>query len=279
MRDARVASGTLTEALSAWGTLRVVRPLGGGNRGGAVLVHGTTPQSGSGAGLFVAKPTTRAADAVVWAARIQRHARDAGFEVPAYRRSRHGRFVEGGFTLEAYVEGRPSTMAERAAALRDLSAFHEITRGMRQRPGFAGSAALLRRSRGGDVDLRAMPADLVHLAREAWRPFASRPTVAVHGDLNADNVLATPAGRLALIDWDECRLDASVFDEAVWLGADRDARAWAGAASASGVEPDATAVQRAVLAWEVAACWTAEPEHAFRLAERLRGGDAAGESR
>lgn len=277
MRDAREVSDTLTEALAAWGALRVVRPLGGGNRGGAVLVHDTT-SSASGAALFVAKPTARAADAVAWAARLQRHARDAGFEVPAYRRSRHGRFVEVGFTLEAYVEGRPSTMAERAAALKDLSAFHEITRGMRQRPGFASSAALLRRSRGGDVDLGAMPADLAHLAREAWRPFASHPTVAVHGDLNADNVLTTPAGRLALIDWDECRLDAAVFDEAVWLGADRDARAWPGGASASGAEHDAAAVQRAVLAWEVAACWTAEPEHARRLAARLRGGDAAGES-
>jgi hypothetical protein len=272
-------SDTLTEALAAWGTLHIVRPLDGGNRGGAVLVHGTTSQAGGGAALFVAKPTTRAAEAVAWAARIQQHARDAGFEVPAYRRSRHGRFVEGGFTLEAYVEGRPSTMAERGAALPDLRAFHEATRGMRQRPGFAGSAALLRRSCGGDVDLRAMPADLVQLAREAWRPFAGRPSVAVHGDLNADNVLTTPRGRLALIDWDECRQDASVFDEAVWLGADRDARAWPGAASASGAEPDATAVQRAVLAWEVAACWTAEPAHAFRLAARLRESDAAGGSR
>lgn len=269
-------AGKLSEALGAWGGASVLHPLAGGHRSGAFLVRAATPESGSGTVLLVAKPTTRTAQAVAWAARIQQHARDAGFEVPAFRRSRYGRMVEGGFTLEAYVEGRPASPAERGAALADLNAFHETTRGMPQRPGFSSSAELLHRVLGGDVDLEAMPADLVRLCRDAWRPFAGQPAVAVHGDLNADSVLVTPSGRLALIDWDECRVDAPVFDQAVWLGVDRDAQAWPGAVSTSGREPDGAAVRRAVLAWEVATCWTAEPEHARRLAARLRQGHGAG---
>lgn len=40
---------------------------------------------------------------------------------------------------------------------------------------------------------------------------------AIHGDLNADNVLVDERGNIALLDWDECRADATCFDLMAWL--------------------------------------------------------------
>ena len=81
---------------------------------------------------------------------------------------------------------------------------------------------------------------------------------AVHGDLGAGNVLVTD-DHVALIDWDESRVDVPAFDYAhlppdvhVPIGGGRSATVTAG------------------VAWEAATCWAAEPEYARRRLDELR---------
>lgn len=287
------AAPAVAEALPAWGAFKVLRPLPGGNRGRAFLVARTTAGGGptEPAGeRFVAKTTGREPGAVAWAAAVAQRARSSGLAASGYLPTPDGRWVVGGVTLQPFLDGRPATVAERRAALALLRAFHAATAGTRQRPGFASSAALLRRRRGGDVDLDAMPEGLVRACRDAWRPFRDRRRTAIHGDLNADNVLRGTDGRIVLLDWDECRVDLPLFDEAAWMDeenrdeGDRDE----GDRSASGRgRPDAQTVcsggarrtlaadaaRRARIAWEVATCWTLEPQYARRLARALGWAD------
>jgi len=279
------AARTVAGALSAWGRFRIVRRLLGGNRASVFLVVRDSGAAGMGnddGARFVAKTTARRPEAVGWAAAVAERARGAGLAASGYLATPDGRWAVGGVTLQAFVAGRPATVVERRAALPRLRAFHDATVGMRQRPGFASSTALLRRRHGGDVDLDAMPEGLVRLCRNAWRPLQGRPRAAIHGDLNADNVLVDGHGRICLLDWDECRVDAALFDEAAWLDdANRSAAAEPPGPGPEARTTDAPAanderddVRRARLAWEVAACWTLEPLHARRVARALgwRGG-------
>jgi len=276
------AARAVAEVLPAWGELRVVRPLPGGNRASVFLVareHGDGFPPDETGGCFVAKTTTRTPEAVAWAAALARRAWRAGLAGSGYLPTRDGRWVVGGVTLQPFIDGRQATVAERRAALARLRSFHAATARLRQRPGFASSAALLRRRRGGDVDLDAMPGGLVRLCRNAWRPLRGWPRAAIHGDLNADNVLVDARGRIVLLDWDECRVDATCFDDMAWLdeenrsGATEPLRSHGEARPAGGsagmAEGERALVRRAFLAWEVAVCWALEPLHARTVARTL----------
>lgn len=264
----------IASALEAWGALRATRPLPASRRGSALLAAGSRPPYDAAEdSRFVAKATTRDPAAVAWANAVKQRARSSGLLAPPYLPAADGRLVVDGVTLQPYLAGRAATPVELRAAEPRLRAFHAATAGMRQRPGFAGSVALLHRRRGGDVDLDTMPVELVRLCRAAWRALRDLPRSGIHGDLNADNVLVTPAGEIALVDWDECRVDAPLFDVDAW----RDA-AGPGSGSTLDVLADrsdaparlgAAAAKRARLAFEVASCWTVEPAHARRLARAL----------
>jgi aminoglycoside phosphotransferase (APT) family kinase protein len=140
-----------------------------------------------------------------------------------------------------------------------LQVVHESTVGWPQRPGFASARTLLTRDRGGDVDLSAMPAAAVELVRTSWAPVLCETECVVHGDLGPGNVLLTQDS-VALIDWEEARVDVPAFDYAhlpddlvVPVAATRDTLATAG------------------VAWETATCWLVEPTYAQnRLAELQR---------
>ena len=208
---------------------------------------------------LVAKTTRRTPRSIAWLRRVHERARAVGFVVPTLLPSRQGQLIVEGITVEQWIEGVPASRVEREEATPLLQAFHEATRGWPQRPGFASSLALLRAWQGGDVNLASMPEDLVRLCRSSWRELASEPVSVVHGDLNPQNALRTPDGRLALIDWDEARVDVSILDE-VAFSAPRipiDEERWARGAWA-------------LKAWEVAVCWHTEPEYARRLAADLR---------
>jgi Ser/Thr protein kinase RdoA (MazF antagonist) len=199
---------------------------------------------------LVFKSTRRAAAAVLWLVNIQQIVRQSGFAVPELIESREGKFVEEGWTCETYVEGRPFTPDEVPAILPLVSQFHIATADLPQRPGFLSSRALLKEVSGGDVDLNAMPTDLVTRCRKAWRAVSERQEAVIHGDLNAGNLIRCPDGRTALLDWDECRRDLILFD----LGPLR--------------EGDAKE-RKARLAWEVACSWGVEPDYAKLCAAQL----------
>ena len=161
--------------------------------------------------------------------------------------------------LDGVAPKTPAEWREVAAALADL---HAATLGWPQRPGFAASTDLLNRTGGGDVDLAAMPEDVVGLLRSAWAPLVGLPMSVVHGDPHAGNLRLAQEGA-GLLDWDEARVDISILDFS-----DLPPHA---VPHIPELPPDRLRV--AGDAWEVATSWTLEPEYARRrlatLTERL----------
>jgi Ser/Thr protein kinase RdoA (MazF antagonist) len=183
-----------------------------------------------------------------------------GIGVPRTVSSDDGRRHVDGVLIYRFIDGRPPRDREdwqRAVAV--LAAVHEMTEGWPQRPGFASSRQLLTADRGGDVRLDAMPPEAVDAIRAAWRPVVTDTECVNHGDVGAGNILVTETG-IALLDWDESRVDVPWFDFA-FLPPD----------IAAHVPVDPAELGIAGVAWEAATGWIAEPDYAAkRLAELYR---------
>ena len=226
-----------------WGYDGPVVPLSQGRRN---TVFATTERSPP----LVFKSSRQSDEAVAWLVPVLRAAEAAGFVVPYPQRSTSGAYVTGGWTCEPFIEGSEARTEDLAGLEAGLGVFHQATGDIAQRPGFLSAVALLIKRRGGDVDLHAMPSQLVSLCRAAWQTIAARAQTVIHGDLCAANVLRTPNGAIALLDWDEARRDVADFDLIRVAAPDHD-------------------MQVAHLAWEVACSWTIEPEYARRSAGKL----------
>lgn len=238
----------VVSALLAWGGGEVIHQLHGGHRNLAFLVH----VKGH---LRVIKSTRRSKAALQWLTPVYEVAEQVGLVVPRLILSQRGTLIEQGWTLEIFLEGEPAQPKHLAELASLMRRFHELTASLPQRPGFGSSQQLLHQSKGGDVDLTAMPENLVDICRNHWRAFSDRPQAGVHGDLNLSNILVTADGKLALVDWDEARRDLTCFDELVLQ------RQQGKALSAAEV---------ALLdAWEVAVSWHVEPEYARQVSQRL----------
>lgn len=252
--DAAPAGGSLLERLArcdAWGPLEVVRAIPGGSRREAVLVEREGRR-------LVAKTTRRSEAALAWLTDVHSEAQHAGIVVPAFLPSQGGHLVESGITLESWIDGRPADAHGMARLRGKLRAFHDATRALPQRPGFTSTTALIDAAVGGDVDLTAMPDDVVRACRAAWERMGGTPRSVIHGDLQPANILETPDGGVALVDWDEARVDVSLLDEIALSLA-------LGARPRPGWEP----AELALRAWEVACSWRLEPVYARRLAAHL----------
>ncbi len=232
--------------IGRWGVAAELVALSGGHRNSAFRTLGLARD-------LVFKTTRRSEDAISWLVPVFALAERSGFIVPGPMKSAHGRYVEDGWTCEPFIEGEMLRAEDMRGLGPPIAEFHAATRHIPQRPGFASAAELVVGDVGGDVDLRVMPAEIVARCRAAWSRIEGRPACVVHGDLQPGNLLRCEAGQVALLDWDECRVDAALFDGMlVGLAADEAAR-------------------MAALAWEVASCWTLEPDYARRLAARLMG--------
>ncbi|WP_342076708.1 phosphotransferase [Yoonia sp. SS1-5] len=229
--------------MAEWGIAAERVPLGGGHRNIVYRTVGPEPN-------WVFKSTRRAPEALAWLTPVQDCARQSGFIVPPLKRSAAGRLVEQGWTCEPFVAGAHPGPDEMSTIADQVARFHALARDILQRPGFLSSQDLLRDEIGGDVDLTAMPNDAVIKCREAWGQLQGWPQTIVHGDLNSSNLLVTSDGRIAVLDWDECRRDLAVFD----IG------------QLAAISP---AEQRAIIAWEVACAWSVEPDYARRMLEKL----------
>lgn len=214
------------------------QPLTGGHRNIVWLCEGPT-------GAVVAKSTRRSEDQIRWLTPLHAAARAAGFQVPPLRPGPDGQLVQHGWTAEPLVTGRAATAADMRALAPQIHAFHRLCPQLPQRPGFASLRDLLTRTRSGDTDLSTLPTDVLTRLRTAWAAVAFGPTQAIHGDLGPGNVILTPTGP-CLIDWDEARIDMAFLD--LTCSADLPALMTA-----------------AHLAWEIASCWQAEPDHARHL--------------
>ncbi|MEM9426749.1 MAG: phosphotransferase [Pseudomonadota bacterium] len=163
--------------------------------------------------------------------------------------SERGHLSEAGWTAEPFLEGQ-SIDPERMAALAPIvTRFQRLSHTLPQRPGFVSAREFRHKTKGGDIDLGAMPDGVAAACRAAFAALDDR-TAIIHSDLTPSNILITPDGHIALIDWDEARRDHPAFDLAQ-LG--------------QMTEVDT----RTRLAWEVACCWKTEPERARALAAHL----------
>ncbi len=241
-----VISASERPPLDLWGVDAAIAPLIGGHRNLAFRTNGLNEE-------LVFKTTRRNEEAITWLGPVLSIAAQSGFVVPELMRSKSGQYVELGWTCERFVAGQPFQPVDLKRLAAPLARFQKASAGVAQRPGFLAARDLLHQDCGGDVDLGRMPSDIVSLCRAAWRGIEHLPVCLVHGDLHAGNMKLTADGGIALLDWDECRVDAGVFDMCqVGLG------------DAGGM------IGRAAMAWEIACSWDAEPNYARGLAARFR---------
>lgn len=239
--------------VGAWSGVEVVRRLAGGARNPVYLAR-------CGAEQLVVRVSGRPPAALTWELQLLDAVDAAGVVVPRSVPTDDGRPHDGGVLVQRFIDGAaPRDRRDWARVVTALEVLHEATAEWPQRPGFASAEELLHRSSGGDVRLDAMPPDAVELIRSSWRAvLIDERQCAIHGDLGGGNVLVTERS-VALIDWDEARVDSPAFDFAhlppdvpVPIGVDRDRLIAAG------------------VAWEAATCWIAEPEYAARRLAELR---------
>lgn len=187
---------------------------------------------------------------LAWETQLMQHLDRNGMAVPVPIPTVDGRLFVDGLTVMRFVEGEPpdtlSDWTRVAATLREL---HRLTQDWPQRPGWRSSTDLLHAETGTKVNLAEMPAEGVARCRAAWARVAGRPTSVVHGNpASPTNVMVT-ADRVALIDWDEARVDVSDLDLVLpHNAADFDAEAL-----------DITA--QAEAAWAAAVCWEDDFAH------------------
>jgi Ser/Thr protein kinase RdoA (MazF antagonist) len=237
-------------SIAPWAGVELRDPLTGGARNQIVLAE-------RGSERLVARHSERSVSALEWELDLLDFLDARGIEVPRLVPTDDGRRHVDGVVIYRFIDGRPpQDRAEWRRAVAVLTAVHDMTAGWPQRPEFASSRQLLTTDRGGDVRLDAMPPEAAEAVRAAWRPVITRAECVNHGDVGAGNILVTDAG-IALLDWDESRVDVPWFDFA-FLPADVEAD----------VPIDVETLRTAGVAWEAATGWMAEPDYAAkRLAE------------
>lgn len=225
------------ETLGQWGEDVVrVEPLAGGvaNDVWSVRING---------GLAVARLGSRSDADLAWETDLLQHLDREGMTVPVPIPTMDGRLFADGLVVMTYLEGGPpETKADWRRVADILRQLHRLTRGWPQRPGWRSSTDLLHTEIGTKIDLTAIPPEGIARCRVAWARLIGEQTCVVHGDPNAGNVRMT-ADRIALIDWDEARVDVPDLDLVL-------------PGNAAGLGSDAHEVAtQASAAWEAAVCW------------------------
>ena len=230
-----------------WPEVRPGGPLSGGYRN--TLLSATLRGE-----RIVARRTRRANGALAWEIDRLTDLAATGFIVPRLIPAIDGYLFHDGVCVLSWLDGDPPASDDDWRAVAStLQRLHSVTTSWPQRPGFAGTRELLGVTKGGDIDLTAMPEVGVLRRRAAWRAIASEPRSVAHSDPGAQNLRLTRAG-VGLLDWDEARVDASVLDLAE------------NPLAAALVLPRSrlAAVQTATTAWEAANGWLIEPDYAQR---------------
>lgn len=228
----------MTGELSGFGPVSLLRPLQGGHRNTVWLaeLHGRT---------VVAKSTRRTEAQIAWLDPVQASARKAGFGVPDMIRAQDGRRVVNGWMLDSFVEGVLLPLKDLPSLASQIAKFHAGASGLTQRPGFCSLLDLVEQDKSGDIDLTALPPQVLPQLRTAWAKQQDAPVQAIHGDLTASNIIVGADGP-ALLDWDEARVDCLFLDQ-----------------HGSGTWTDLQS--RAHQALEIASGWGLEPDYAQRL--------------
>ena len=226
------------EALAQWGEDAArIEPLSGGvaNDVWSLRIRGQRA---------VGRLGTRSDADLAWETGLLQHLDGEGLAVPVPIPTTDGRLFADGLVVMTYMEGGPpGTAADWRRVAETLRQLHRLTQGWPQRPGWRSSTDLLQADKGTRIDLTAMPLEAVARCRAAWARLAGRQTCVVHGNPNNPGNVRITADRVALIDWDESRVDVPDLDLAL-------------PHNGAGLEGEAhdTAAQ-ASAAWEAAVCW------------------------
>jgi len=241
------------EALERWGDdVARIEPLtaGGVNEVWSVRVNGQLA-----VGRLGRRSDWRSDADLAWEMELLRYLDREGMTVPVPIPTTDGRDFVDGLVVMSYVEGGPpETEADWRRVADTFRQLHRLTHGWPQRPGWRSSIDFLDAQTGTRIDLGAMPPEGAARCRAIWARLNGRERCVVHGDPTPGNIRMT-ANRVALIDWDESRVDVPHFDLVLpYNAADLDddvhdvaAQAWA--------------------AWDAALCYTSG-YHEF-AAERL----------
>jgi len=239
------------EALDLWGddVARLERLTGGvANDVWSVQVDGR---------VVVGRLGTRSDADLAWETQLLQYLDRQGLSVPVPVPTTDGRLFVDGLVVMSYVHGEPPETPDDwrrvAETLREL---HRLTSGWPQRPGWRSSTDLLHADVGTKVDLSAMPAEGVARCRAAWARLDGRERCVVHGDPNPRNIRVTPT-QIALIDWDESRVDVPDLDLVL-------------PHNAAGLDDhDYEIAAQASAAWEAAVCWDPSGVDAAYAVNRL----------
>lgn len=210
---------------------------------------------------FVARLGSRSEPSLLWERDLLEHLGANGLRVPRFVASLDGRYCVDGLVVMEYMEGRaPESDGDWAKVVEYLETVHKVTADWAQRPGFVASVDLVHDdTRSSIVDTTSIPPESLALMRSAWSKLVGTPTSVVHGDPNPTNIRIGHEG-VALVDWDESRLDASALD----MGG----LCW-GEAIAHNFS--STEARNAFTAWDAAVCWDLAPEYARGELKKLRG--------
>lgn len=239
------------EALRQWGEDAVrIEPLTGGSANDvwSVRLHGQ---------IVVGRLGSRCDADLAWETELLQYLDRAGMAVPVPIATTDGRLFVNGLVVMKYMEGGPpeagSDWRRVADTLRDL---HRLTQGWPQRPGWRSSTDLLHTETGTRINLSAMPPEAVIRCRAAWARLIGRRTCVVHGNPDNPGNVRITADRVALIDWDESRVDVPDLDLVL-------------SDNAADLDDDAHDIAaQASAAWEAAICW--QDEYAVRRLAEVR---------
>ena len=189
------------DALDRWGSDAVrVEPLTGGiaNQVWSVRVNGQPA---------VGRLGTRSDADLAWETDLLRHLDREGLAVPVPIPTTDGRLFADGLVVMRYVDGGPpETEADWRRVAETFRQLHRLTHGWPQRPGWRSLVDFLDLDTATRIDLGAMSPEGVVRCRAIWSRLAGRERCVVHGDPTPGNIRMT-ADRVALIDWDESRVD------------------------------------------------------------------------
>ncbi len=243
------------EALDRWGNdVERIEPMtdGGVNEVWSVHVNGRPAVARLG------RPSDVRSDAdLAWEMALLRHLDRGGMAVPVPIPTADGRDFVDGLVVLSYVDGgAPETEHDWRRVADTLRELHQLTAGWPQRPGWRSSVDYVNAETGTRIDLAAMPPEGAARCRAIWARFAGRKRCVVHGDPTPGNIRMT-ADRVALIDWDESRVDVPDLDLVLpFNAADLD-------------EETRDVAAQAWAAWDAALCYTSGYREfaAERLAE------------
>lgn len=202
------------------------------------------------------RQSRRSAASLAWELDLISHLAKLEFDVPTPIASRDGALHDSGIVVQRWIEGRPpETDDDWDLVAADLQRLHGMTAHHVQRPGCCTSRQLADQRVSVDADLDAVPSEVETAFVSIVADCSAAPTAVIHGDVGPSNLRVTPDGGIALLDWDESRVDLTWHDLSPLRALS---------------EPDQRLAQRLSHVWEAVNGWVLEPEYARRRFDELR---------